>query len=156
MSQSPQMRPLSAGMFAWESGSNPFSRGPINRLDFSVNKHLKYDPHNEKWEKRLARYFLFHMRMNGRIGVVNREIGPLLETLSLPIDTRFPERNTKQRFEKAMNRLVDDKQIDGWEYAEDMTLPARGWLPTWLNQKISIYFAPYMPLHTTTDMEVQE
>lgn len=133
----------------------PFLEGANKQIGFLCQQALKYDPYHELWEKRLARYFLFHMRMNGRIGVVNREIGPLLETLSLPIDARFPDRNTKQRFEKAMNRLVDDKQIDGWEYAEDVILPARGWLPTWLNQNVTIYFAPYKPPFTTNAQEVQ-
>lgn len=125
---------------------DPFLEGANKQIGFLCQQALKYDPHNEKWEKRLARYFLFHMRMNGRLGVFTREIGPLIETLSLPIDTRFPERNTKQRFEKAMNRLVEDKQIDGWEYDEEINLPARGWLSTWLQQKIKIYFAPYKPI----------
>ncbi len=88
---------------------------------------------------------LGHFRMNARSGAFNREIGKLVETLSLPINQRFPER-TRQRFEKAMNRLKEDCQIDGWEYDTTINYPARGWLPTWLEQKIRIYIAPYPPL----------
>ncbi len=114
---------------------------------------LEYDPHNEMWEKRLARYFFFHFRMNASAGSFHREIGKLLQALSLPIDKRFPERNTKQRFEKALNRLTKDRQIDGWEYTEEIDLQSRGWLPTWLQQKVRIYIAPYRSLKVVENQE---
>jgi hypothetical protein len=116
---------------------------------------LEYDPYREMWEKRLARYFFFHFRMNARCGAFNREIGKMLETLSLPIQERYPER-TRQRFEKAMKRLVEDRQIDGWEYVEHINDKARGWLHTWLAQKVRIYIAPYRSLKSPEGQEQHE
>jgi len=140
-------RPIAQAPVGWEVRAGkwlePFLEN--RQVSFLCKRALEYDPHNEMWEKRLARYFFFHFRMNARSGAFNREIGKLVETLSLPINQRFPER-TRQRFEKAMNRLKEDCQIDGWEYDTAINYPARGWLPTWLEQKIRIYIAPYPPL----------
>jgi hypothetical protein len=131
----------------------PYLDGASKQIGFICQKSLEYDPYREKWEKRLSRYFCFHIRMNGRHGVISREIGTLLESLTLPIDTRFPERNTRQRFEKALDRLVADRQIDGWEYKDEPIYPSKGWLPTWLKQSIRIYFAPYKSLPSQKGQE---
>lgn len=110
------------------------------QVAYLCKKVLEYDPLHEMWEKRIARYFFFHFRMNARAGVFNREIGKLLADLSLPIDTRNPER-TRRRFQKAMDRLAKDGQVNGWNYTEQVDDKARGWLPTWLSQKIRIHIA---------------
>jgi hypothetical protein len=141
LTKPPQMAPIGWKVRAGE-WLEPFLKN--RQVAYLCQQALEYDPHNELWEKRLARYFFFHFRMNARAGAFNREIGKLMETLSLPTNQRFPER-TRQRFEKTLNRLHADKQIDGWEYTEQVELPARGWLPTWLQQKIRIYIAPYQP-----------
>jgi hypothetical protein len=119
-----------------------FLEKPNRQVAYMCQRILKYDPYREQWEKRLAYYMLFTMRMNAAGGgVFNREIGKLLEDRSLPIDRRNPER-TKQRFEKALNRLVEDRIIDEWKYVEDVQCQARGWVDTWLANKITIYIAP--------------
>lgn len=121
-----------------------FLEKPNRHVAYLCHQALKYDPHNEMWEKRLAYYTMFHARMNvhGGGGVFHREIEKLLNELSLPIDPRFPERNTKQRFEKALNRLKEDRQIDDWEYIQEGALQPRKWLATWLKWKVRIFIAP--------------
>jgi hypothetical protein len=111
---------------------------------YLCQKTLQYDPYRQLWEKRLSRYFMFHGRLNTRAGggaIFNREIGPLLNELSLDIEEGRPQR-TRDRFEKALNTLVEDGQINGWKYKEEIQLPARGWLPTWLSQMVTITIAP--------------
>src|SRR6266496_805072 len=148
-------RPIAQAPVGWEVRAGkwlePFLEN--RQVSFLFKRALEYDPHNEMWEKRLARYFFFHFRMNASAGSFNREIGKLLQTLSLPIAGDHPERNVKQRFEKALNRLTKDRQIDGWEYTEDIDLKSRGWLPTWLQQKVRIYIAPYRPLKAVENQE---
>lgn len=119
-----------------------FLETPNRQVAWLCQKTLQYDPYREQWEKRLSTYFMFHMRMNGNSGgQFNREIGPLLSERSLPINRRDPER-TKQRFEKAMNRLVQDGQIDDWEYKEKIDYRAKKWIETWLTNKVTIHIAP--------------
>jgi hypothetical protein len=105
------------------------------------DQSLKYDPHNEQWEKRLSRYFLFFLRINARhsTATLTRSVEELVQANSLPLDKTNPQR-ARDRFEKAMNRLLDDKQIDAWEYVpESMTdLPAKKWLEVWLKWQVRI------------------
>jgi hypothetical protein len=103
---------------------------------------LNYDPYHEMWEKRLARYFFFHYRMNGNHGTLSRNIGTLLDTLSLPVDRRNPTQVTRKPFEKALNRLVKDGHLDSWEYAEEIEYPRSGWLDTWLSNGIKTTVNP--------------
>jgi len=119
-----------------------FLESPNRHIAYLCQQALKYDPFRERWEKRLAYYFMFHIRMNAAGGgIFNREIGKLLNELSLDIDTRFPQR-TRDHFEKAMNRLKKDMQIDDWQYVQDGKLPAKKWLETWLNWRVKIIVAP--------------
>lgn len=55
---------------------------------FLCNQSLQYDPHNEVWEKRLSRYFLFFLRINARQhgSVLTKIVEKLLQANSLPID----------------------------------------------------------------------
>lgn len=120
-----------------------FLEDPNRQVATLCQKSLQYHLTKELWEKRLSRYFMFHGHINtrGSGGVFNREIGKLLQELSLEVNQRDPQR-TRDRFEKAMNTLVKDRIIQEWHYTEEFSLPAKGWLATWLEQKISIYIAP--------------
>ena len=112
-----------------------------------LQKALRYDPVRRAWEKRLARYFLFHLRMNDAFGgaTMKRSIRSLLQENSLPLNEGDPEK-TKTRFEEALSRLKEDGHIDSWEehqYREAMAkLPAHHWLPLWLEYEIEITAAP--------------
>jgi len=120
-----------------------FLESPNRQVANLCQKSLQYDPYREQWEKRLSRYFMFHGHINthGGGGTFNREIGKMLQEVSLEADQRKPQR-TRDRFEKAMNTLVGDKIIQEWCYEADVSLPTKGWLPTWLEQKITIHIAP--------------
>jgi hypothetical protein len=71
-----------------------------------------------------------------------RQVGTLIDELSLPVDRRNPEK-TRQRLEKALNRLLADKQIDHWQYQEDPNLlPPRKWIENWLAHHVRVDAAP--------------
>jgi hypothetical protein len=128
------------------SWSDPFLQSPNRQVAWLLQQVLSYDPYHETWEKRLARYFTFHLRMNAVGGgtTILRQVGPLIRELSLPVDYRNPEK-TKQRLEKAMKRLVEDRQIDEWAYLEDLAqLPSRKWMDIWLTYNIQVHAAPLM------------
>lgn len=102
---------------------------------------LQYDPYHELWESRLSKYFTIHLRIDaGNGSTLTRRVSALVEELSLPIDTRHPER-TFQQFTKAMDHMVKDGIIAKWQYQDKKFVQnrkARGWLPDWLNQLIVV------------------
>jgi hypothetical protein len=118
----------------------PFIHGTNAAIGTLLQSCLEYDPYHEIWEKRLSRYLLFHLRTNRHSTSITRKIETLLDDLSLIIDERNPMR-TKDRFEKALNRLKTDGHIAIWQYQEEVQLPARKWLETWRGQHI-IFTAP--------------
>jgi hypothetical protein len=130
---------------AWQyresSWMAPFLIGPNRFTGPLFEKVLNYDPYHEKWEKRLSKYFLFWLRMNA-----SHEkkpclyIGELMKELNLDINEHDPQR-TKNRFEKAMDRLQADGLLT-WDYKEQGSLPPRKWLPTWLQQQIVVEDPP--------------
>ncbi|HKB49613.1 MAG TPA: hypothetical protein VKC57_18025, partial [Ktedonobacterales bacterium] len=124
----------------------PFLSGPNRKMAWLCQQALRYDPYHEQWEKRLARYFVFHLRINVNTGAssIKRNIKALLQDLSLEANERYPEK-TRQRFQSAMDQLVTDGVIDGWEYAKNnATLPARKWLATWLSWDVQVHAGPLM------------
>ena len=124
---------------------DPFLQGANREVAWLLKQVLSYDPYHELWEKRLARYFTFHMRLNAEKGgtTITREIGRLIEELSLPVNHRDPEK-TRQRFEKALKRLEADSIISEWTYHKDNPkLPLRRWLETWLTSSVQVTTAPF-------------
>lgn len=143
-------RPPLAIAWRYQFGSwiDPFLKEPNRQIAWLLQQALSYDPYHEMWEKRLARYFTFHMRMNAAGGgtTIERQIGALIEELSLPIDRRNPEK-TRQRLERALDRLLKDRQIDDWKYSGDVSqLPSRRWLETWLTYSIRVASASIVAL----------
>lgn len=136
----------------------PFLAGPNRHMAWLCQQALKYNPEKELPEKRLARYFLFHLRIYAaqkRHSIV-RSIQTLFHELSLPIDTRNPER-TRLRFEKALNRLVQDHQLDEWLYVEENTpLPKTEWLPVWFTWKVHFAVMPPIVIEGSTEESATE
>jgi len=128
----------------------PFVSSPNRQVAWLAQKALNYDPYRQLWEKRLARYFIFHLRINTRSGSITRNVGMLLDDLSLPADADRPER-TKTRFETALNRLRDDGQIAAWSYESGPALPARKWFATWRTHDVRIEVAPLGLPSTASD-----
>ncbi len=143
-------RPSLSVAWRYQLGSwlDPFLQGANRQVAWLLQQVLSYDPYHQMWEKRLGRYFTFHMRMDPRGGTtITREIGMLIEELSLPINHRDPEK-TRQRMEKALKYLVSDGIISAWNYhAENPKLPSRKWLETWLRCKIQVSAQAVFPEH---------
>lgn len=131
---------------------DPFLLRPNRQTALLAQQVLRYDPYHECWEKRLAGYVTFHLRMDaGRAAPLVRRIGPLLDELNLPVDRRHPER-TRARFEGALGRLVRDGVIGAWSYtpaAQDTlaSLPARRWIDTWRGLTITVRPAAAVAAH---------
>lgn len=134
----------------------PFLARPNRQTALLARPVLRYDPYHERWEKRLGRYLTFHLRMDAkRAAPLIRRIGLLLDELRLPVDRRHPER-TRARLEAALNRLVRDGVIGGWDYtatarAALATLSARQWVDQWRELTIAVTASPvvaarYAPL----------
>jgi len=121
----------------------PFLERPNRQTVSFPQQALRYDPYRQTWEKRLARYLTFHLRMDAKNGrPLVRRIGPLLDELHLPVDRRHPER-TRARFETALHRLARDGVINGWDYTAEARgvlarLPSRGWIEWWRGTTITI------------------
>lgn len=119
------------------------------KVAWLLQQALRYDPYHEKWEKRLARYFMFQLRLNNAFGgtTIKRSIREILEESGLfsSINRTDPIR-TKERFENAMRTLAEHGHISDWgetPYLEAMKRrPARGWLEMWLAQELVITAAP--------------
>jgi hypothetical protein len=82
---------------------------PNRQVALLHQKSLRYDPYHQQWEKRLSRYFMFHLRIAAGHGSasIKRNPGALIGELSLPINRDEPQR-TRERFEKAKNRFPDN------------------------------------------------
>jgi hypothetical protein len=123
--------------------------GKQTRAAWLLQEALRYDPVRRKWEKRLARYFLFHLRINDAFGgaTLKRSIRSIIQEASLPINEDSPEK-TKTRFEQALHRLVDEGHISDWgesAYQEVMAKrPAHDWVDMWLDYEVEITAPPLL------------
>jgi hypothetical protein len=135
-----------------------FKQGASQRrsLAWLCQKALTYDLEKEFWERRLVRYFLFQLRLNAMAGGgITRTISTFFEELSLPVNERDPQK-TRNRFEKAMDRLVADHEIAAWEPVPgNPILPRTEWLPIWLRWRILITVAPLIALRPDFADEVK-
>jgi len=121
------------------------------KVAWLLQQALRYDPYHEKWEKRLARYFMFQLRINSAFGgtTIQRSIRNILQEagLSSSIDYTNPDR-TRVRFEKAMRTLHDHGHISDWSEAAYIVAvqqrSTRGWLEQWLSQQLEITAAPLL------------
>lgn len=104
-----------------------------------AQKALAYDPYREQPEKRLAKFLAFQVRIDAHNGrdSLDRKVSTLLDSAGLVPDADHPDR-MRRRLEKALNRLRDDKIIDGWTDANNRALPSKRWLETWLGWVIRI------------------
>jgi hypothetical protein len=73
----------------------------------------------------------------------------------LPVNERDPQK-TRNRFEKAMDRLVADHEIAAWGSIQgNPPLPRTEWLPIWLNWRIFVTVAPLIALRPDFSEEVR-
>ena len=108
---------------------------------------LRYDPHKERWEKRLAKYLGPFWRMNVRTNhfFYKRTIRETIcDGLTEPLD-RFSTRRDVERLEEALDRLVHDGIIESWQYQDDAPRIQgnedrlqKGWINVWLERSLWI------------------
>jgi hypothetical protein len=133
-----------------------FFDGPNRQIAWILQQALSYDPYHEIWEKRLARYFTFRLRLHPDGGIIRHTIGEMLTEVSLPLNRNDPEK-TKRRFEKAMERLLQDHQISQWDYQEALAdLPSKKWFDVWLTYHIQVIAQPLSPLKKGSDVPTGE
>jgi hypothetical protein len=137
---------------AW---AEPFLAAPNRQVARLMQHVLRYHPLREQWEKRLGRYFTFHLRISHSTGPrLTRRVGSLIEELRLSIDDRNPHRSLK-RFERALERLTADGVIGGWHPTTPYVaatsgkpcfqgphLRGRNWLGSWLHETITVWPPP--------------
>ncbi|MFJ7405969.1 MULTISPECIES: helix-turn-helix domain-containing protein [unclassified Lysinibacillus] len=102
---------------------------------------LHYNPYSQKWEKRLARYFSWRWRTQARKGdfLQPNKIRTLLEAIGENVNERTPSR-TRDRFEKALDQLLEDGVLSAWHYHKwDETIANnKGWVRLWLDSTILV------------------
>src|SRR5699024_11736125 len=76
---------------------------------------LQYNPDQEKWEKKIARYLTWRWRTQARKSDYQQpyKVGSLLEAIGIKINKRAPSR-TRERFEQALDKLQDDQLLAVW------------------------------------------
>ncbi len=129
-----------------------FLYGPGRQTALLSAKAVQYDPYRQRWEKRLARYLSWQWRLRAQHGNFNRAylVEALLEAVGETPGNynRYPAR-VRERLEKALETLVEDKVIAGWEYQEwnEATADQRGWAKFWL--ATSVLIAPPQSIRET-------
>ena len=118
-----------------------FLLGPGRQLALLSSGALRYDPYRQRAEKRLARYLSWQWRVGAHSGDFIRtyRVSTLLHELGLHVDGEHPVR-TRERFEKALDCLHQDRMISSWQYGERWRedLPRENWVPLWLEARIVV------------------
>ncbi len=111
-----------------------FLLGPGRQTAIMSAKAVQYDPYRQKWEKRLARYLSWQWRIQASRTGYSRpyRVNTLLEVVG---EENGPQRPhlIRNRLEKALDCLQDDKLIASWQYEHwDEEMGGRpGWLQDW-------------------------
>lgn len=109
-----------------------------------AHKALQYDPYRQEPEKKLTYYLSWQWRIRAREANYDQPFGVqrLLDEAGVEMSVNDPAR-TKDRLEKALDQLRDDRIINGWDYNpkqwdEERDGGKRGWRAVWLNATIVI------------------
>lgn len=112
-----------------------FLFGSGRQTGLLFKRALQYDPYRRKWEKRLTRYVSWHWRAVARTGnfVQVYRVQTLLEAVGETLNVRYPSK-TRARLERALDTLLGDGVIAGWEYGrfDERVVEQRGWGRHWL------------------------
>jgi|GEM_PF-3391657 len=122
-----------------------FLFGPGRQTALLSCEALRYNPKTQQWEKRLTRYFAWQWRIRQKNGsyLDPYKVETLISAIKEKIDERHPM-DTKNRLEKALDKLQEDRVIAGWQYEdawdENVTKKRGGgpWWKDWLFAKIHI------------------
>jgi hypothetical protein len=112
----------------------------LRQTGLLAQQALAYDPYRERPERWLARYLALAFRWNAshRSRHLRLKVATLLENAGLDPDPARPQRS-RDRLERALDRLRADAVVGGWRYEGDPgTLPARHWLAQWTEMLVLI------------------
>jgi Helix-turn-helix domain len=102
---------------------------------------LRYDPVQQTWEKRLARYLSYQWRCKAHAGDLLQpfKVASLLAAAGATCNRRKPFL-TRARLEKALDTLLQDQVIAAWQYDrwDETCTTRRGWADVWLRATILI------------------
>lgn len=124
--------------------------GPGRQTALLSAQALHYDPYHQDWEKRLTRYFSWQWKCQASTGCdasVYRA-KTLLEATGCEANVAKPAR-TRERLEKALETLLQDNVIAGWQYEnwEEENSRWRGWLEPWLQTNILVECPEAVKVH---------
>ncbi len=118
-----------------------FLFGPGRQTALLSAKAVQYDPYRQKWEKRLARYFSWQWRIQSRHGSYTRpyRVITLLEAVEEELNAKRPA-ITRERLEKALDTLQEDKVLANWQYDrwDEKLAEQRGWAASWLQATVLV------------------
>lgn len=113
-------------------------------------KAMHYHPARFNLEKKLCRYLSWRWRTQAYKGDYQQlnKVNTLLEVCGHGLNNRLPIR-TRERFEKALDKLVEDKIIADWYYInwDENRAEGKGWAKYWLNTSIVIDPSPEIKEH---------
>jgi hypothetical protein len=114
--------------------------GSGSQIGLIHRKIAEYHSHNYLWEKRIGNYlsWIWRIRQNKADYLVPLTVGSLIKEINIECSKR-PNR-TRERLEKALDKLQKDGIIKTWQYEtiEEELLSRRNWLETWLELKLLI------------------
>ncbi|MFF2456830.1 multiprotein-bridging factor 1 family protein [Peribacillus simplex] len=118
-----------------------YLNGSARQVALLSIKALQYNPYKQLWEKRLTRYLSWRWRTQARKGdfLQPNKTSTLMESIGEKLNDRTPSR-TRERFEKALDVLLDDGVIASWHYEkwDESIADYKGWASIWLNSMILI------------------
>ncbi|MDP9122926.1 MAG: helix-turn-helix transcriptional regulator, partial [Acidobacteriota bacterium] len=119
-----------------------FLLGPGRQLALLSSAALRYHPIQQRPEKRLARYLSWQWRVGAQSGDFLRtyKVTTLLQELGLEVKAAHPGW-TRDRFERALDQLEQDRLICSWQYGEgwrDENLAQKRWVPVWLETRVVV------------------
>lgn len=115
--------------------------GPGRQTALLSAQALHYDPYRQDWEKRLTRYFSWQWKCQASAGCEASAYRSktLLEATGSEVNTLRPAR-TRERLEKALETLLRDGVIAGWQYENwnEKNSDAHRWIEQWLQTNILV------------------
>lgn len=118
-----------------------FLFGPGRQTALLAAQALSYDPVQQTWEKRLARYLSYQWRCKAHAGDLLQPftVASLLAAAGVTCNRRKPFL-TRARLEKALDTLLQDRVIAAWQYDrwDEACTARRGWADLWLQATILI------------------
>lgn len=138
--------------------------GSGRQVKLLPQKVLTYHPYQRTVEKKMMRYFSWRFRTQARRGdyLQSLKIKTLLKQINFERKTLSPSR-FRDRFEKALDQLMDDQLITSWQYEQwdEDIVQRRNWIDDWLKTSIIILppqsiMAYYQPLEKKQSKRKQD